>query len=223
MSAVAESGHEHHHPHQAHHFYSMEQQGSSAKLGMWLFMGNEFLFFSGVFMAYIFLRWNYPEMWLEASHQLSWKMGAFNTVVLLFSSLTMALGVRDAQLGNNAGVVRNMAITILCAMIFVVVKAFEYKAKFDHGLLPPDFWSASAGGVAGQPGPWVFFGFYFFVTGLHAIHVLIGVGLLIWVLVRAQKNEFDSQHYALVENVGLYWHFVDLVWIFVFPLFYLVA
>lgn len=223
MSAVAESSHEHHHPKQQHFFYSMEQQNSAGKLGMWLFMGNEFLFFSGVFMAYIFLRWNYPEMWLAASHHLDWKMGAFNTVVLLFSSLTMALGVRAAQMGRNKAVVSYMAITILCAVIFLVVKIFEYKAKIDHGLLPPQFWTASAMGTPGQPGPWIFFGFYFFTTGLHAIHILIGIGLLLWVLVRGAKNEFDSQHYVLVENIGLYWHFVDLVWIFVFPLFYLVA
>lgn len=223
MSAVAETSHEHHHPKQQHHFHSMEQQYSSGKLGMWLFMGNEFLFFSGVFMAYIFLRWNYPDMWLASSHHLDWKMGAFNTVVLLISSLTMALGVRSAKLGDNKGVVRNVGLTILLACVFLVVKAFEYKAKFDYGMLPPDFWTASAAGAAGQPGPWVFFGFYFFTTGLHAIHVIIGIGLLIWVLLVGKRNEFDAEHNVLAENVGLYWHFVDLVWIFVFPLFYLVA
>lgn len=201
----------------------MEQQYSSGKLGMWLFMGNEFLFFSGVFMAYIFLRWNYPDMWLASSHHLDWKMGAFNTVVLLVSSLTMALGVRAAKLGDNKAVVRFIGLTILLACVFLVVKGFEYKAKIDHGLLPPEFWTASALGTPGQPGPWIFFGFYFFVTGLHAIHVIIGIGLLIWVLLVGKRNEFDAEHNVLAENVGLYWHFVDLVWIFVFPLFYLVA
>lgn len=222
MSAVAENGHEHH-PHQAHHFYSMEQQRASGKLGMWLFMGNEFLFFSGIFMAYIFLRVQYPEMVLAASHHLDWRLGGFNTLVLLFSSLTMALGVRSAQLGDNKGLARWTAITIACALIFCVVKAFEYKAKFEHGLLPPDFYTAGPSALPGQPGPWMFYGLYFTATGLHAIHVLIGVGLLLWIFVRARRNEFDAQHNVAVENVGLYWHLVDMIWIFMFPLLYLVA
>lgn len=223
MTAVAEPHHEGQHPKLQHHFYSMKQQTSSGKLGMWLFMGNEFLFFSGIFSAYIYLRWSYPEMWLESSHHLDWVLGTFNTVVLLLSSLTMALGVRAAQLGKNKSVLINVGITLLCALIFLVVKYFEYKAKFEHGTLPAHFWSASEMGAPGQPGPWIFFGFYFFVTGIHAIHIIIGVGLLLWVLLRAKRNEFDSEHYILAENVGLYWHFVDIVWIFVFPLFYLVA
>lgn len=222
MSAVAEHGHEHH-PHQAHHFYSMEQQRASGKLGMWLFIGNEFLFFSGIFMAYIFLRSSYPEMVLAASHHLDWKMGGFNTLVLLYSSLTMALGVRAAQLGDNKALGKWTLITIACALLFCVVKAFEYKAKIQGGFLPPDLWTAGAAPLPGQPGPWMFYGLYFVATGLHAIHVLIGVGLLIWIYVRAKRNEFDAEHNIAVENVGLYWHLVDMIWIFMFPLLYLVA
>lgn len=221
MSAVAEHGHDHH-PHQAHHFHSMKQQADSAKLGMWLFLGQELLFFSGIFMAYIFLRWNYPDMWLAASHHLDWKLGALNTVVLITSSLTMALAVREAQLSNNKGVVRYLAVTILFALAFCVVKAIEYKAKFEHGLLPADFWTASELDTLGQAGPWLFFGLYFGATGLHALHVIIGIGVLYWIMRRAQKGEFDSEHYMPVENVGLYWHLVDLIWIFLFPLLYLV-
>mgnify|MGYP002620382312 CR=1 FL=1 len=222
MSAVAEHGHGHH-PHQAHHFHSMDQQSSSAKLGMWLFLGQELLFFAGIFMAYIYLRYTYPDMVLAASHHLDWKLGALNTVFLITSSLTMALGVREAQLGNNKGVVRFLAVTILFACLFCVVKFFEYKAKFEHGLLPANYWEGGVDIVSGQPGPWLFFGLYFGATGLHALHVIIGIGVLAWILVRAQRNEFDKEHYMPVENVGLYWHLVDLIWIFLFPLLYLVA
>lgn len=201
----------------------MRQQYESGKLGMWLFMGNEFLFFTGLFAAYTYCRWAYPEMWLAASHHVDWVLGATNTIVLLFSSLTMALGVRSAQLGNNKGVRNYMIITILCALAFLVIKAIEYSAKFEHGTLPAHFWSASELGAQGQAGPWIFFGMYFLMTGIHAIHVIIGIGLLIWVYLRAAKEQFDSEHFGLAENVGLYWHFVDIVWILVFPLFYLVA
>lgn len=225
MSAVAEHTHHEHHPHQAHHFHDMEQQRASAKLGTWLFLGNELLFFGGMFMAYIFLRYSYPEMVLQMSHHLDVAMGTTNTVVLLTSSLTMVLGVRAAKMGDNKAVVRWLLITIGLACLFCVIKAFEYKAKFEHGLLPSNFWDSSVTGVEmiqGQPGPWLFFGLYFGVTGLHAIHVIIGIGLIAWIVVRARKNEFDTEHYSAVDNVGLYWHLVDLIWIFLFPLLYLV-
>lgn len=228
MSAVAETTHsEHtHHKHQAHHFHDMEQQRAAAKMGTWLFLGQELLFFGGIFMAYIFLRYSYPLMMLESSHHLDVVLGTTNTVVLLTSSLTMVLGVRAAKLGDNKAVTRWVVLTILLACTFLVIKGFEYNAKFAHGLLPANFWDGDVTGVslqAGQPGPWLFFGLYFGATGLHAIHVIIGIGLLIWVALRSSRNEFDSEHYAVVDNVGLYWHLVDLIWIFLFPLFYLVA
>jgi cytochrome c oxidase subunit 3 len=224
MSAAAEhTDHEHgHHPKQAHHFHSMEQQRGSSKMGMWLFLGNELLFFAGLFMAYIFLRWSYPDMWLNMSHHLDVTLGTINTVALLTSSLTMVLAVRAAKLGDNKQVVRWLAVTIFLALAFCVIKAFEYKAKFEHGLLPANFWDGGVAIQQGQAGPWLFFGLYFGMTGLHALHVIIGIGVLAWILVRAMNEEFDSEHYSAVDNVGLYWHLVDLIWIFLFPLLYLV-
>lgn len=211
---------EHAHPKWlAHHFYTGEQQKSAAKLGMWLFLAQEILFFSGLFMAYAAFRYFYPETYLHAHEHLDWKLGAVNTVVLLFSSLTVALAVRCAQTNNRQGQVINLAITILCACIFLVIKYFEYSAKFEHGLLPGDHWAPHEV-MDGKP--WIFFGIYFTMTGLHGLHVIVGIGVLLWILVKAQKGHFNSDYYAALENSALYWHLVDLIWIFLFPLLYLV-
>jgi cytochrome c oxidase subunit 3 len=146
-------------------------------------------------------------------------MGGINTVVLLYSSLTMALAVRSAQLSDKKGLVFNLIQTIVCAFIFLVVKYFEYAAKIDHGFLP----GASYHGHEFIPGrPELFFTVYFTMTGLHGIHVVAGIGVLFWILKRAMRGDFDASYYIPVENVGLYWHLVDLVWIFLFPLLYLV-
>lgn len=202
-----------------HHFVSMEQQASSAKLGMWLFLAQEILFFSALFMAYFVFRYLYPETWLGAHYQLDATMGGVNTVVLLFSSFTMALAVRSAQLGDNKKIVMWLAITILCAFGFLAVKYVEYSHKFHLGLLPGSAYSFE-GDIAGRPE--LFFTIYFCMTGLHGIHVVAGIIVLAWILVRAQKGHFTSRYYTPVENVGLYWHLVDLVWIFLFPLLYLI-
>jgi cytochrome c oxidase subunit 3 len=208
-----------HHKFHQHHFLTMAQQASSAKLGMWLFLGQEVLFFSGLFMAYFAFRALYPETWLHAAEQLSKTMGGINTVVLLYSSLTMALAVRSAQLSDKKGLVNNLIQTIVCAFIFLAVKYVEYSSKFEHGLLP----GAAYHGHEFIPGrPELFFTVYFTMTGLHGIHVVAGIGVLFWILKRAIRGDFDSTYYIPVENVGLYWHLVDLVWIFLFPLLYLV-
>jgi cytochrome c oxidase subunit 3 len=213
----------HHHgeesPFMQHHFVSMNQQASSAKLGMWLFLAQEILFFSALFMAYFIFRYLYPETWVAAHYQLDATMGGINTVVLLFSSFTMALAVRSAQLGDNKKIVMWLAITIACAFGFLIVKYFEYSHKFHLGLLPGKAYSFE-GDIPGRPE--LFFTVYFCMTGLHGIHVVAGIIVLGWILLRAQKGHFTSRYYTPVENVGLYWHLVDLVWIFLFPLLYLV-
>jgi cytochrome c oxidase subunit 3 len=206
----------------AHHFDTVGQQVSSAKLGMWLFACTEVLMFSGLFLAYFILRKLYPEMVLVASEELNKTAGGVNTVVLLASSYTMALAVRAAQTNNNKALERNLMLTILCAGIFMVVKYFEYTAKIEHGLLPGVWYSALEHGYALPKYSRVFYGVYFTMTGLHGVHVLVGIGVLSWILIRARRREFSSVNYVAVENAGIYWHIVDLVWIFLFPLLYLV-
>ena len=212
---------------QAHHFYSMAQQTSSGKLGMWLFMGQEVLFFAGLFLAYALGRYFYPETFLAAHDLLDWKLGAVNTVVLLFSSLTMALAVRAAQTGNQKAILQNLLLTILCACVFMIVKYVEYSHKFHLGLLPGKYFSADIAslGLHHIPDdfhPGVFFGVYFVMTGMHGLHVVIGIGLMIWLMIRTQRGDFTPTNHTALENVGLYWHLVDLIWIYLFPLLYLV-
>jgi cytochrome c oxidase subunit 3 len=202
----------------AHHFQTLTQQIDAGKLGMWLFLGQEVLFFSGLFLAYGFGRLFYPETFLAAHEYLDWKMGAVNTVVLLTSSLTMALAVRAAQTDNRKALVANLWATILLACAFLVVKYFEYAHKFHLGIFPGKFYEGPA--IEGRPE--VFFGIYYTLTAMHGLHVVIGIGVLIWIAIRAARGEFSSKYYLAVENTGLYWHLVDLVWIFLFPLLYLV-
>lgn len=233
QSNESAASHAEHSPYLAHHFVRKTQQDSAIKLGMWAFLVQEILFFGGLFMAYIAMRYMYPEVWSSAYNALDWRLGAFNTVVLLTSSLTMALAVREAQLGSKDNdtskkQVMYLAITIACACAFMVVKYFEYSAKFEHGLLPgenyhphhvPDW--AVYGDLAANA-PQLFFAVYFMMTGTHGLHVVIGIGVLGWILIRAHQGKYNKDNFAPVENVGLYWHLVDLIWIFLFPLLYLV-
>ena len=202
----------------AHFFTSGDQQIEAAKFGMWLFLAQEILFFSGLFMAYVAFRWLYPDTWLAGADQLNKVMGGINTVVLITSSFTMALAVRAAQTKNPVALKINLILTILFAFAFMVVKYFEYTHKFHLGIFPAEHY-----GYAGSTGLMpVFFAIYYCLTGLHGIHVIIGIGVLLWLLILAQKGRFMDGNYVLLENVGLYWHLVDLVWIFLFPLLYLV-
>lgn len=210
--------HAEHNPALAHHFVDMDQQLSAGKLGMWLFLAQEILFFGGLFMAYAAARYFYPETFLAAHELLDVNMGALNTVVLLTSSLTMALAVRAAQTNNQSQLQIQLVLTILLACVFLVVKYFEYSHKFHAGLLPGKFFAAQ--GVVGYPQ--VFFGIYFTMTGMHGLHVIIGIGVLLWILIRARNGDFNASNFQAVENTGLYWHLVDLIWIFLFPLLYLV-
>lgn len=212
MSTV--NTHEH-----AHHFNSLDHQHEAGKLGVWLFLATEILMFGGLFVGYLIYHGLYPEMFEEGARHLDWRLGAFNTVVLLISSYTMAAGVHHAQKGNNDKLIRNLIITIACAAVFMVVKYFEYTHKIHEGLLPGQFFSyPDAAQNLGQ-----YFSFYFCMTGLHGSHVLVGVGLMIWLIVRAKRGDFNENKYTAVEGVGLFWHLVDLIWIYLFPLLYLVG
>jgi len=199
-------------------FESAEQQRSAANLGMWLFIGQEVLFFAGLFMAYIAYRWLYPDTWLSGADALNKWLGAFNTVVLLTSSLTMVLAVRALELSRPRECIRYLWVTVAFGFVFLGVKAVEYSHKFESGVFPGLHYSGSdVDGMAG-----LFFGIYFTLTGLHALHVIIGLGLLAWLAKKVKAGLVTSENNSLAENIGLYWHLVDLVWIFLFPMLYLV-
>lgn len=298
-------GHAHHDPHLAHHFDTPEQQFTSAKLGMWVFLGTEILMFGGLFCAYSIYRHNHPLVFkFAAESYLSTKWGTLNTVILITSSLTMAWGVRAAQLNQRRLLITCLTLTLLGAAGFLVVKSIEYTAKWNENVwvgkwnkyngefehpysLPPPaqpttlpvvqipapiprpdptVQDANTGvnvsqikphynfnlsqtiitqPVAGPEEPklteeqerekkyrelsdsdqWrvnTFFSCYFLMTGLHGIHVVVGMALITWILIRSLRNEFSSEYFTPVDLVGLYWHLVDLIWIFLFPLLYLI-
>ncbi len=307
-------GHAHaHHPSQSHHWDTMRQQFEAGKLGMWLFLATEILFFGGLFCAYFIYRANHPELFEYGHHALNKEMGAINTVVLLVSSLTMALGVRAAQTGNTKQLKLMLLVTFLCGCGFMGIKYFEYSAKINHGYLlgsmfnyskvkdhereardhaaenahaahaesvfgapavpvvvpaeksvfvdaarqpsglapevremhaedhgadshgadshGADSHSGDSGGhseagllpVDGRPpNIHIFFSIYFMMTALHGIHVVIGMGLMLWLFFISGDNRFGPSYFTPVEVTGLYWHLVDLIWIFLFPLLYLI-
>lgn len=204
----------------AHHFDKADTQFDAGRLGIWLFLVTEILFFGGLFCAFFIYRGWYFDSFVEAHHHLDKKMGALNTVFLITSSLTMALGVRSAQRSQRKETIALLAVTFFLAGAFLVVKYFEYAHKIHDGLLPGALFSAEG---FTTPHPGVFFAIYFVMTGIHGLHVVIGMGLILWILIRAHKGEFSSRYYAPVEGVGLYWHLVDLIWIYLFPLLYLVG
>jgi len=206
------------HPKLQAHFHSMEQQLEASTLGMWVFLVTEVMFFGGMFMAYLVYRNMYPHAWVEASAELNWKLGGLNTLVLIGSSLTMALAVRAAMLGQKKGQLINLSLTILLGCVFLVVKFFEYKAKFEHHLVPGPHFDATL-----EQGMQIFFSLYFMLTGVHAAHMVIGIIMMTVILTMAAKDSFNSEYYTPVEIAGLYWHFVDIVWIFLFPLLYLLG
>jgi len=259
-------------PHLAHHFDTPEQQFASGKLGMWIFLATEILFFGGLFVAYAVYRANHPEIFDFAHTLLDKRLGGLNTVVLITSSFTMALGVRYAQLGQTRKLVTSLIATLVLAGGFLGVKAVEYEHKWKHGLLWGEHYQSHEGhdahgdghaedahtegahaeepagdersniapsatgptGLAkpGQHDPvddhaepdnvHIFFGIYFSMTGLHGVHVIIGMGLILWLILRARRKEFVDGYFTPVDLVGLYWHLVDLIWIFLFPLLYLI-
>ena len=208
--------------HHAHHFDNADHEFEAAKQGMWLFLVTEVLMFGGLFVAYGIFRGLYPEMFHAAHHELNVQLGATNTIVLITSSLTMAAAVTATQKGRRDLAIVNFIFTLMCACGFLFIKYLEYSAKFHHGLLPGAHFS-NVELKEQQPKASLFFSLYFLMTGLHGIHVLIGMGLITWMLIRTLRNEFSPYWYTPVELTGFYWHFVDLVWIYLFPLLYLVG
>ncbi len=213
-------------------FGSMGEQLDTAKLGVWLFLGSEVLFFGGLFAAYAVYRANHPELFHYAHHFLDWRLGGLNTVVLIGSSLSAAWSVRCAQLGQRRGLRATLLVTLALACVFLAVKYVEYSHKLHHGV----FWGAAyhpseeilatlPAAVRAAPVPphlGTFFSLYFCMTGLHGVHVLVGIGLYVWLLRRAALGHFGPAYYVPVDMVALYWHLVDMIWIFLFPLFYLI-
>jgi cytochrome c oxidase subunit III len=210
----------HHHPALQHHFADLEEQKDASTLGMWLFLAQEVLFFGGLFLAYTVYRNLYYAGFAEASHHLNYTLGGANTAVLIFSSLTMALAVRAAALGKKQHVVIFLILTILLGAVFLGVKVVEYKEKFDHHLVPgPGFLFEGPHKNAAE----IFYSLYFSMTGLHALHMIVGIPILAVIAWMAHRGKFSPAYHTPVEMVGLYWHFVDIVWIFLFPLLYLVG
>lgn len=202
-----------------HHFVDAEQQFDAAKMGMWIFLGTEILMFGGLFAAYIVYRLWYPELFTLASEELDTILGTVNTLVLIGSSLTVAMAIRSAQTNKNRNIIIYLAITLALAATFMVIKYFEWTHKFHLGIFPGQFYSFEG---IDHPQANVFFSLYYLMTGLHGFHVVIGMGLMGWLLWRSFKGHFNSEYYTPVEITGLYWHLVDIIWIFLFPLFYLI-
>ncbi len=204
----------------AHHFSTVEQQRDSAKLGMWIFLLTEILLFGGLFCAYSVYRAWHPDMFYNAHKFLNVQLGTLNTVVLITSSLTMALSIRFIQVNDKKKAILFLVSTLIFASIFLIVKYFEYSHKFHLGQLPGKYYTFN--GVEGS-NPHIFFSIYFAMTGLHGIHIIAGMIVLVWVLVKMINNNFSAEYYTPVEMAGLYWHLVDLVWIYLFPLLYLIG
>ena len=219
--------------HLAHHFDSPKVQFETGKLGMWVFLASEILFFGGLFAAYGVFRGNNPDMFHYGQYFLDWKMGATNTVVLITSSLTAAWSVRCAQTNNKKGLVTTLTLTLLLAGVFMVVKYLEYTHKIHGGVVWGAAFAPTANILAELPPAAAslpipenmgrFFSIYYCMTGLHGIHVLIGMGMYVWLIKRASRGDFGDQYFAPVDAVALYWHLVDLIWIFLFPLLYLIG
>jgi len=249
---VHSSDHSAHHPALAHHFQDLEQQKDTTWLAMWVFLATEIMFFGGLFLAYVIYRSSYPDAFAIASNALNVNMGLGNTFVLIISSFTMAMSVYSAQMAQTGRLIVFLILTLILGCTFLGVKYFEYKDKFDSHLVPGRHFDFAYHhdpitgatlhneheGASNKPSSGheatghskkalreiqIFFSLYFAMTGLHAFHMIIGAGLLIWLVISAMKGKFSKEYNSPVELVGLYWHFVDIVWIFLFPLLYLIG
>ena len=206
-----------------HHFENEDQQKEASSLGMWVFLLTEIMFFGGMFMAYLAYRQIYPDSFAAASSKLDVTLGAMNTVVLICSSLTMAMAVHSAALGKQKMIVFYLIATLLLGGVFLGIKTKEYHDKFVHHEVPgadfhPEDWPKNVDMSHAS----LYFGLYFGLTGLHASHMIIGAGMLLFLIVKAHRGAYTAEWHTPVEMFGLYWHFVDIVWIFLFPLLYLI-
>jgi cytochrome c oxidase subunit 3 len=202
----------------AHQFDSAEHQHSASQLGMWVFIAQEILFFGGLFCTYTVYRFSYPTAFAQASHHLDVTLGAINTAVLIGSSLTMALAVHGAQLGRRFTQTLFLVLTMALGSVFLGIKTIEYGHKFHEHLVP-----GASFVFEGDPHAQIFFSLYFVMTGLHALHMIVGIAILAVLTWQASRGAYDGHYYSPVERTGLYWHFVDIIWIFLFPLLYLIG
>ena len=223
-----------------HHFNSTEQQADASSFAMWLFLLTEVMFFGGLFTAYLIYRnWYYPAF-VAGSHQLNVVWGATNTVVLIFSSFTMAMGVWCAETRRKSGLVLSLTLTFILGLGFLGIKTVEYREKIEKHHVPGFHYSLQSFldpahdenslEYGDKPLPLdmarkteVYFSLYFLMTGMHALHMMIGIGILGFMIFRARGGAYTSGHVTFVENFGLYWHFVDIVWIYLFALLYLIS
>jgi len=205
----------------------MEQQRDTATFGMWMFLLTEIMFFGGLFCSYLVYRRTYYEAFVEGSQKMNIILGAVNTAVLICSSLTMAMGVRAVQMGHRKLMVVLLLVTILFGFGFLGIKAVEYHEHWTNHEFPgPNFHFETGDPAHPATDPQhtqIYFSLYWAMTGLHALHMVIGIGLVTWLVVGGLRKIFTTEYYSPVENVGLYWHFVDLVWIYLFPLLYLIS
>ncbi len=235
-----EAAHHEHPPYQRHHFETMDQQNDATNFAMWLFLLTEIMFFGGLFTAYLILRnWYYPAF-VAASHQLNVYWGSLNTLVLISSSFTMAMGVWFAEMRRKSGLVLCLVLTFSLGLVFLGIKTIEYSEKIEKHHVPgfhyslQSFLNPASDPVAAQYGDKplsldmarkteLYFFLYFAMTGMHALHMIIGIAILGYMILRARAGAYTTGHVTFVENFGLYWHFVDIVWIFLFPLLYLIS
>jgi cytochrome c oxidase subunit 3 len=213
------------HPHPtisalAHQFDDLEQQREATTLGMWVFLVTEVLFFGGLFLVYTVYRSWYPAAFAAASHELDILLGTVNTAVLITSSLTMALAVHAAQLGQRRLLMTFLIATMLLGTVFLGIKSVEYYHKFVEHHVPGSSFAFEKEYFRQAQ---IFFSLYFMMTGLHALHMIIGIGVMLWMLVWSWRGIVTAEYYSPIEISGLYWHFVDIVWIFLFPLLYLLG
>ena len=226
-------------PQHRHHFETEEQQREAGSFGMWLFLLTEIMFFGGMFFSYLLYRNWYYDAFVTASNQLSVPLGTVNTIILITSGFFMALGVWAAEVRKQKELVICLILTTVFGLAFLGVKAVEYHEKWEKHHIPgadfnvKEFINPPVDAKTGKPTEkplapdmaqktQVFFFLYFAMTGMHAVHMIIGIGVLFWLIWRANKGEFSAGYVAPIENFGLYWHFVDIVWLFLFPLLYLI-
>lgn len=203
-------------------FDSPEQQRDASTLGMWVFLVTEILFFGGMFMAYTVYRSAYPHVFGVASSSLNAIIGAVNTAVLLCSSFTMVMAVRAASLGTRKALILFLILTMLLGTAFLGIKAYEWKEKFDENHVPGVTFHLEGLPAQAQGQAMLFFSLYFAMTGLHALHMIVGVSILLYLLRKAYQGQYTPVYWTPVDIAGLYWHFVDIIWIFLFPLLYLI-
>jgi cytochrome c oxidase subunit III len=222
--------HEAHNPALLHHFADAQQQKNAASLGMWLFLVTEIMFFGGMFCAYLVYRLAHFNAFAAGSQQLSIKLGATNTAVLLVSSLTVVLAVKAAEAGNRKQLVTYLILTVMLGLVFLGIKADEYAEKFERHHVPgPTFSFTDTFDDGTQKIPvnpneaQLYFSLYFAMTGMHALHMVIGCGLFTVLTVLAWKGHYTPSYFTPIENAGLYWHLVDIIWIYLFPLLYLIS